>query len=231
MSDEPKLLPCPFCGGEARPTAHLAYSWFAPVCMSCGVRGPSVKIDRNSSQQKLRELMDKADDLWNTRAEDAKTKTASGYPEDLQDEAEELVKRVNMKVDAYVMQHEAMRKAIMRILDDSGVYRGGERGEDMGNLLNGIPSRPQRQDSTMEQLHDLVLVANRLGMYDAADAIKQAFELGKFNNIRYGCHCDLEEGQEPDDCVINFGAHDSCVNARIGMRPEQCEHWRQITGE
>lgn len=65
MSSE--LLPCPFCGGEARPTAHLEYSWFAPVCKSCGVRGPSVRIERGSDPQKLRELLSKADSLWNAR--------------------------------------------------------------------------------------------------------------------------------------------------------------------
>ena len=62
-----ELLPCPFCGGEAAPTAHLTYSWFAPVCKSCGVRGPSVHIDSGSDPQKLRELMNKADALWNSR--------------------------------------------------------------------------------------------------------------------------------------------------------------------
>jgi len=65
MSSE--LLPCPFCGGEARPTAYLEYSWFAPVCKSCGVRGPSVRIERGADPQKLRELLSKANSLWNTR--------------------------------------------------------------------------------------------------------------------------------------------------------------------
>lgn len=65
---EQTLLPCPFCGGEAKPTAHLTYSWFAPVCKSCGVRGPSVRIERGSDPQKMRELMNKADALWNRRA-------------------------------------------------------------------------------------------------------------------------------------------------------------------
>src|SRR5690606_15255289 len=66
-----ELLPCPFCGGTARPTAHLEYSWFAPACKACGVRGPTVRIERGSGPQKLRELMSEADRLWNTRTLDA----------------------------------------------------------------------------------------------------------------------------------------------------------------
>lgn len=56
-------------------------------------------------------------------------------------------------------------------------------GSDSRRLLDGILARPQRQDATIDQLHDLVRVANRLGMYDAADAMRQAFELGKFSDI------------------------------------------------
>lgn len=40
------------------------------------------------------------------------------------------------------------------------------------DLLKKIPKLTQRQDSTMEQLRDLVSVAEKLGMYDAADVIK-----------------------------------------------------------
>ena len=43
------------------------------------------------------------------------------------------------------------------------------------NLLEEIPDKPQRQDSTGRQLRDLRAVANKLGMYDAADALKNAF--------------------------------------------------------
>ncbi len=39
-------------------------------------------------------------------------------------------------------------------------------------LLERIPQQPQRQDSTNVQLADLHAFANRLGLYDAADAIK-----------------------------------------------------------
>jgi len=37
--------------------------------------------------------------------------------------------------------------------------------------LSDIPSLPQRQDSLMEQLCDLIAVANKFGLYDAADLL------------------------------------------------------------
>ncbi len=66
-----ELLPCPFCGGEALPTAHLTYNWFAPMCSRCNARGPSVKIERDSDPQEMRNLMNQADENWNRRASPA----------------------------------------------------------------------------------------------------------------------------------------------------------------
>jgi hypothetical protein len=43
---------------------------------------------------------------------------------------------------------------------------------DTRELLRMIPDLPRRQDSTEAQLRDLWAVANKLGLYDAADAIK-----------------------------------------------------------
>lgn len=40
-----------------------------------------------------------------------------------------------------------------------------------GDLLAHIPQEPQRQDSTTDQLRDLIQVAQKLGMHDAADYI------------------------------------------------------------
>jgi outer membrane protein assembly factor BamD (BamD/ComL family) len=42
--------------------------------------------------------------------------------------------------------------------------------------LKRITSFPQRQDSTHDQLADLRIVANRLGMYDAADVLRKIIE-------------------------------------------------------
>lgn len=44
--------------------------------------------------------------------------------------------------------------------------------ENLRSVFHSIPQQPQRQDSTREQLADLHAFANRLGLYDAADAIK-----------------------------------------------------------
>jgi hypothetical protein len=45
---------------------------------------------------------------------------------------------------------------------------------------------------------------------------------------RYGCHVDLEPGQEPDDCEILTGSLNNCVYAKEDMRPEQCKYWKPI---
>jgi len=47
--------------------------------------------------------------------------------------------------------------------------------QKLQDLLEELPDRPQRQDSTGRQLRDLHSVANKLGMQDAADALKEAF--------------------------------------------------------
>ena len=44
--------------------------------------------------------------------------------------------------------------------------------EHLQAVLKKIEQQPQRQDSTNAQLLDLHTFANRLGLYDAADAIK-----------------------------------------------------------
>ena len=92
--------------------------------------------------------------------------------------------------------------------------------------LSTLPNLPQRQDALSLQLADIVAIAIRLGLYDAADAITQV--LGQGEKVAYGCHCDLELGQEPDDCVIDSGTCHECIHAKEGMRKEQCEYWKII---
>jgi len=39
--------------------------------------------------------------------------------------------------------------------------------------LADVPQQRQRQDALDDQLHDLIYVANKFGMYDAADYLKK----------------------------------------------------------
>ncbi len=51
-----------------------------------------------------------------------------------------------------------------------------DRNEYKHALLSMVPQLPQRQDSTSDQLEDMVMVAHKLGMYDAADVIRKLLE-------------------------------------------------------
>ncbi len=45
--------------------------------------------------------------------------------------------------------------------------------------LEKVEQCPQRQDSTTDQLVDLYVIANRFGLYDAADFLKYAVNKNK----------------------------------------------------
>lgn len=90
--------------------------------------------------------------------------------------------------------------------------------------IEEIPIWPKRQDNVESQLSDLCIVANRIGLYDAADVLRQWSK--KFHEVKYGCHCGIEAGIDQGECVIDSGDLDDCIHANIGMRKEQCEYWR-----
>ena len=103
--------------------------------------------------------------------------------------------------------------------------------KELKEAINSLPSLPQRQDSTAAQLEDLRMVANRLGMYDAADAIL-GFS-GRLDELRFGCYCDIFDGQEPDStCLLEEGDHTGCIEAQKlkakGLRKEACPYWQVI---
>jgi hypothetical protein len=61
-------------------------------------------------------------------------------------------------------------------------------GIDMSSeeLLAKIPEMAQRQDSTTEQINDLLKVATKLGMYDARDWIEQTFYDKRNKSVLFG---------------------------------------------
>jgi hypothetical protein len=49
--------------------------------------------------------------------------------------------------------------------------------------------------------------------------------------VRYGCHADLFDGEEPDDCVIGTMNHADCVFASRHDRREECRYWQPVTAK
>ncbi len=49
---------------------------------------------------------------------------------------------------------------------------------------------------------------------------------------KYGCHCDLEEGMEPDACVMDCGDDADCIFAEQLRKQNKdktsCKYWRLI---
>jgi hypothetical protein len=44
--------------------------------------------------------------------------------------------------------------------------------------------------------------------------------------VEYGCHCELEEGMAPDQCVIDLGHPMDCRISAAGLdKKEDCKYW------
>lgn len=51
------------------------------------------------------------------------------------------------------------------------------------------------------------------------------------NGKVYGCHVDLGPNEDPDGCVIDFGAHADCIYAKTSTGRDRrskwaCHHWK-----
>lgn len=56
-------------------------------------------------------------------------------------------------------------------------------------------------------------------------------KIGDILGEKWGCHCELEDGEEPDECVLDISHPGGCVYAmmlsREGKGRDDCEHWRR----
>lgn len=85
-----------------------------------------------------------------------------------------------------------------------------------------------KDDALSKKLEMLVVNADSIGINDTVFAIRELFNANGHTEVKYGCHCDLEEGMEPDECVIDDANYHLCIYANADMVKEQCEYWQQI---
>jgi len=46
--------------------------------------------------------------------------------------------------------------------------------------------------------------------------------------VRFGCHVDLIDDEEPDGCVKDYGADGDCIYAKRHRTREGCKYWKPI---
>ena len=69
---------------------------------------------------------------------------------------------------------------------------------------------------------------------DTANEVIPNLEAALAAPVPHGCHVDLdlEEGMEPDGCVLDEGRPDNCIYAsrlhREGKDKTACEYWKPI---
>ena len=69
---------------------------------------------------------------------------------------------------------------------------------------------------------------------DCVEIAKNAISAGilPYPPVKYGCHCDLEEGAHPDGCLIDENKPHFCIFAedllQKGKGRNDCEYWRPI---
>lgn len=54
----------------------------------------------------------------------------------------------------------------------------------------------------------------------------------KGEEVRYGCHCDLDPDAQPDGCVLDYGVPGDCIHApslvAAGKGREACCYWKPV---
>ncbi len=89
--------------------------------------------------------------------------------------------------------------------------------------MNTVQSAYAKADNSLGQL----LTQLDTFYQELPEPVRRAFDnLG--STVKWGCHCCLEEGQEPDGCVLDEGRPQDCVYAKIWTTKHLCQHWQPI---
>lgn len=158
-----------------------------------------------------------------------------------------------------------MREKIVEILCCDCEYHGKCEDAPYGGGLLGLDCKRKRDAfiETLEALLTARTQAYRDALQEAekvfgrfaegcsfpADALQRAIRdesrkalakieavlKGEVAPVKYGCHCDLDEGQEPGSCVFDTGEISDCVEAEILQKQGKgrlcCKYWKAVLKE
>ncbi len=49
--------------------------------------------------------------------------------------------------------------------------------------------------------------------------------------VKFGCHIEIADGEEPDGCVKDWGDENGCVYASRHKTREGCRYWQMVGRE
>jgi len=113
--------------------------------------------------------------------------------------------------------------------------------DDFGGWVRAVnyevlqADRDQQYDMKVKAREQRDEVTTKLSaLYAECEQLREDAEFGRTvlakreTGKAYGCHCDPEEGLEPDECVIDLGERHNCIYAGHITVKEECEYWRLI---
>lgn len=103
------------------------------------------------------------------------------------------------------------------------------RFDESATMVDELPMRSRLLDTENFQSSSLAKPSKSV----REKKTSQASNLEEAIETLYGCHCDLEEGQAPDACVIDQGRPNDCVHAmheeKAAGWKNKCVHWKPVT--
>lgn len=108
---------------------------------------------------------------------------------------------------------------------------------EMAQVLAECRSNDRQAMSYLNQIREIVGGDDFPDMVQRCKQLRKDAEFGRSVLAKtepgkaYGCHCDLDDGMEPDGCVIDSGERHNCIYAKNISVKEQCEYWRVIASD
>ena len=139
------------------------------------------------------------------------------------------------RIEAAVSELEARNLELETAMDDH--VQNSSNGWESA-IVRGLRARLDEQDKALAKYEqDDARYLQRIDDLEAQLEIanERIAELERpvarlTGEVKFGCHCDVFDDEEPDECVIPSGRINDCHYARTRKytAPEQCPEWRPI---
>lgn len=119
-----------------------------------------------------------------------------------------------------------MSKSKPEVVAFVDLYQG--HGKQYVSLAQGVSTENLDDGEPLIRLRDYERLQEERDHLRAESEMVRRILNKQVPGVSYGCHCDLEPGMEPDDCVIERGSRHECVYSKSIRVKEECDYWQPI---